>query len=729
MGRRLAFGCLLAVALGYTASAHIRILHPSNGSPLYWANPASVGVTINSAGSDDILDGSHETAVRNAIDAWNVVPGSGANLIENTNPGSKARTDWAADDIHLVWFDEAGSSGYFPGSSGVVAITPLWFVSDGRITDADILFNGKTFQFTTSGEPGRFDVQDVVTHELGHFLGLDHSGHAGAAMFPYVDPTVILHRSLSLDDAYGVRSAYPAATFGSFSGRVLHYDDSPVARPHVIAVDADGRTAAAALGALNGTFLLRGLDAGTYSIYVDPLDDPVSAANLTGSYTVDLDFESTWYTGQHTVAVGQTVALGDLSCGPDVSIQIGRSSDRLPRRATAGVTTLHSLRGTGLVNGSTLTASDPDVVLTPVSWLGTVVTFQVTVPTGEASGHVDVIVTSPFGAVDVLPGGLEITPSDPIVSSVTPSQGSLGGGNTITIAGAEFHPGARVVIGDRIYVDGLPGGCTVVDENTITLTTSATVGGLHDVVVIDASGVEGRLASAFQTTELPQVDVVFPPSGDVDGGTELILTGADFVSGAQVTVGGASATVTFVDASRLEVVTPAGGGAGTVSLQITNPGGYAASSTFTYVAKDDPQLGAVAPGSGASSGGELVTIIGDNFGPDSRVWFGVDPETGAGGSEAGGVVVVDANTITAVTPGGGGTVAVLVCDETTGQASLLPSAFTYVSSESSGGGGCGMIATPGPGPWRQALAGSLWIALLLGFGLVRLASARRVLAG
>ena len=727
MARRLAIGCLLAVALGYSASAHIRILHPSTGSALFWANPGSVGLTTNVSGSDDILDGSHETAVRNAIEAWNAVPGSGAHIIENTSAASKARTDWAADDIHLVLFDETGSSGYFPGSSGVVAITPLWFMSDGRITDADILFNGKTFQFTTSGETGSFDVQDVVTHEMGHFLGLDHSGHAGAAMFPYVDPTVILHRSLALDDVYGLRAAYPAATFGSFSGRVLRADSSTVARPHVVAVDLEGRTAGAALGNSNGTFLIRGLDAGTYRIYVDPLDNPVSAANLTGSYTVDLDFGTTWYAGQHTVSVGQTVALGDITADADVAIQIGRSSDRLPRRATAGVTTLHSLRGSGLVNGSTLTASDPDVVLTPVSWLGTVVTFQVTVPDGEASGHVDVVVTSPLGDMDILPGGLEITPPDPVVTSVTPGQGSLGGGTTVTISGSEFEPGARVVIGDRVYVDGVPGGCTVVDGNTITLTTESTVGGLHDVVVIDASGVEGRKTDSFQTTELPQVQIVFPSSGDVDGGTEVTITGQDFVDGAQVTVGGVNAAVTFVDATRLDVITPAGVGAGSVSLDVTNPGGYSGSSTFAYVAKDDPELGAVAPGSGAANGGELVTITGDNFGSDTRVYFGVDPETGVGGVEAGQVVVIDVNTITAVTPGGGGTVAVLVSDETTGQASLLPAAFTYVSSGDGGGGGCGMIATPGPGPWRQALAGSMWIALLLGFGLVRLAAARRAL--
>ena len=61
---------------------------------------------INSAGSDDIPDGSHTTAVRNALDGWNAIEQSTAVIIEDASPAQQARTDWANDGIHLVLFDE-----------------------------------------------------------------------------------------------------------------------------------------------------------------------------------------------------------------------------------------------------------------------------------------------------------------------------------------------------------------------------------------------------------------------------------------------------------------------------------------------------------------------------------------------------------------------------------------------------------------------------------------------
>ena len=219
--------------------AHVRLHNPDNGKPLYWAQPGSISVVVQGDGSEDVAGASDLLALRSAIDEWNGCEGTTARLIEDTDPLQQARTDWQADDLHLVLFDEDNSSDYFPPGSQIVALTPIWFLSDGRITDADVLFNGSGFEFTTSGEPGRFDVGDVGTHELGHLLGLDHSGWAGASLYPFVSPGVILHRSISGDEHVGLRVAYPESggAYGRLEGTVRRPDGGPgVAGAHVWAV-------------------------------------------------------------------------------------------------------------------------------------------------------------------------------------------------------------------------------------------------------------------------------------------------------------------------------------------------------------------------------------------------------------------------------------------------------------------------------------------------------------
>ncbi|HEV8111215.1 MAG TPA: IPT/TIG domain-containing protein [Planctomycetota bacterium] len=723
-GARLALTAA-AVLVGVAAFAHIRLLNPSNGAKLHWATPSSIGIVISSAGSPDIPAGLHFPALRNAIAAWNASAGTTEHLVEDTSPVQQARTDWQDDALHEILFDETNASGYFPSGTGIVALTPIWFASDGRITDADVLFNGSGFSFTTSGESGRFDVQDVATHELGHFLGLDHSGWAGATMYPYVDPTVILHRSLSLDEERGMRDAYPAGVFASISGKVRRQADGTlVAGAHVVARDAAGRTAAGALADRLGAFQLRGLDAGSYTVYATPLDYPVSASNLATGNTVQVDFATTSF-GMFAVAAGQALAIGDQSVAPNVAVSLGRNSDPYPLRCVAGSAQILHVRGSGLATGSTLAASDPTLTITPLSWMGTAVTFQATVPAGAAPGHVDLTVTDPGGNSSTVPAAIEITPQDPQVNTVSPASGDAAGGTLVTITGVAFRAGARVVLGENIYPDGQPGGCTVVDANTIQLVTAPTAGGSYDAVVLDTSGVEGRRTSAFLFTSNPVIDSVFPAGGSAAGGTTVILRGSGFVAGSAVAIDGvAQPQLTFDDPTRITFVTEPGVAGGPYVLSIANPGGGTSSSSFTYTAASDPALLSVAPTRGAAAGGESVLVHGANFPANAAVAFGADVDTGAGGVPASSVTWIDASTLEVVTPAhASGTVSVLVTDPASGQAAVISSGFTYGSS-GGGAGGCSISPSGSPRSPLDALSGGAWLLALAALVLMRARRAR-----
>ena len=342
------------LVLAASAAAHVRLVHPSNGNGLRWAAPGAISIAIQATGSDDIPDGSHLPALQLAVRAWNDATGTTATLVEDTSPATRARTDWEADDLHLILFDETNDSGYFPNGTGIVALTPVWFLSNGVITDADVLFNGSDFEFTTSGAVNAFDVQDVATHELGHLLGLDHSGWAGATMYPYVDPAVVLHRSISGDDERGLRDAYPSGSHSMITGRVVRASNGAgVAGANVVARDADGRAVAGALADANGNYALEGLGAGTYTVWAGPLDHPVSAANVSDFHTIATDFQSTEIASAVVDGLTNTnVGDGTAGVGLDASISLGRNTDELPLRVVPGSPTIHSLHGSALLPGS-----------------------------------------------------------------------------------------------------------------------------------------------------------------------------------------------------------------------------------------------------------------------------------------------------------------------------------------------------------------------------------------
>jgi len=703
---------LVLVGAAAAAAAHVRLVHPANAKPLRWGRPSLVSIVFNATGSDDIADRSHLTALRLALAEWNDVEGTLAHVTELTSPALMARSDWASDDLHMVLFDEDDSSGYFPPGSGTVALTPVWFGSNGVITDADILFNGADHRFTTSGVSGRFDVQDVMTHELGHFLGLDHSGWAGATMFPYVDPSVILHRSLASDEHHGLRAAYPEGAPARITGFVRRAANQVVVEgAHVVARDAQGRTVASVLCDHLGAFTLAGLAAGSYELVATPFEGPVTVGNLGAGHPVETDFEAT-VLGTWSVDAGEELDLSQLYVESDVPLELGRPWDDYPLRAIAGQTRSFVVRGMGLGAGSTLEAADAQLGVVVTSWLGTQVTFQVTTPAGAAPGHVDLLATNAAGQRALLVGALEITPRDPNVVALAPTTGQIEGGTLLTISGSRFNPGSRVVIGPALYRDG-DGSTEVVDDTTIRLTTRPTPGGEYDVVVIDPSGVEDRLVAAFQVASIPVITAVFPPSGSAAGGTELAISGQNFEDGCSVALDGVVlGSVVRVDAGLLRLTTQAHPAGGPYVLEVTNPLGASAQSAYVFAAAPDPVLAAIEPASGGAAGGESIVLHGANFDASCGVVFGADPETGLGGTPAQSVTWIDAATLEVVTPRhASGAHAVLVRNAGTGQAVLQPAAFTFTSA--GGGGGCSALPVGVPRDPRDGAALCGWFALVL----------------
>jgi hypothetical protein len=114
------------------------------------------------------------------------------------------------------------------GSQIIALTTTSYRVSTGEILDADMELNaweptaGSGYYFTcvnppastctSSGQAGciRTDVENTVTHEAGHFLGLAHATMLDATMYAGAVAGETSKRTLAQDDVDGICSIYPA---------------------------------------------------------------------------------------------------------------------------------------------------------------------------------------------------------------------------------------------------------------------------------------------------------------------------------------------------------------------------------------------------------------------------------------------------------------------------------------------------------------------------------------
>jgi IPT/TIG domain-containing protein len=325
------------------------------------------------------------------------------------------------------------------------------------------------------------------------------------------------------------------------------------------------------------------------------------------------------------------------------------------------------LSGSGFAAGATVAFGAAAAAVESL----TATSLTVTSPAG-AAGAVAVQVTNPDGQSSTLPGGWTYLapPPPPTLASATPASGGTAGGTSVLLAGTGFAFGATVTVGGAAATVGGLGA------TAISITTPAHAAGASDVVVTNPDGQQATLAGGFTFVAPPAPPVlqaVSPASGDVAGGTSVILAGTGFAGAAGVTFGGAAATVTGASATSLTVTTPAGV-AGAVDVAVTNPDGQGSTlaAAFTYTSApvgQPPAFDGLTPASGYDMGGTTVTITGSEF---------VNPVVAFGGVPV-APLAASKTSITVVTPPHAvGAVDVTVTN-LDGQSATRAGAYTYVA--------------------------------------------------
>lgn len=295
-------------------------------------------------------------------------------------------------------------------------------------------------------------------------------------------------------------------------------------------------------------------------------------------------------------------------------------------------------------------------------------TTATAVTNAARAGAADVRLVNPDAQAATLAGAYTYDPG-PTIASLSPISGSTGGGTTITITGTGFLTGAQVLFGTDAATS-----VTVNSPTELTAVTPARPVGVVSVVVRNADNQSAELPRAYRFVAPPTLTAVAPTSGDVNGGTVVRLTGTGFNAGSTVSFGGTPSTqVTLVSATELDALTPAHM-PGAVDVVVTTDGASATlAGAFTYT-RSAPTLTAVAPVSGPTTGGTLLTLTGTGFAPGATVTIG--------GTAATNVIIVAPELARVVIPAhAAGTVDVVLTNDDT-QSATLTSGFTYAAPPS-----------------------------------------------
>jgi len=175
-----------------------------------------------------------------------------------------------------------------------------------------------------------------------------------------------------------------------------------------------------------------------------------------------------------------------------------------PNTGLPGGSTAVTVAGGGFRSGATVTFDGTAAAATVNS--GGVIFARTP---AHAAGTVDVVVTNTDGESVVLARAYTYAAAPPpMITAVSPNNGSTSGGWAVTITGTGFRgtgsiggqPGVIVELG------GTPIKVLSVEAGTIRAETSAHVAGQVDVVVTNADGQVGRLAGGYTYIPIQSLD-------------------------------------------------------------------------------------------------------------------------------------------------------------------------------------------------------------------------------
>ncbi len=272
-------GMLVLAASAYGSSAA-----PVPGKPepqrIRWKGQVikiAISTSLTRSNPNIKVDSDVIAAIRRSLSAWQNV----ANIefqIDFTDKQGVSPSGVAGDGVSLITIASTPENVLLFGKDAqtVSAKTRVFYNRKGFITEADIVLNPFQ-QFSTDGAFGTFDLQSTLTHEIGHLLGLKHSGVLGAAMSENLgkntsaDTVDFESRGLIDSDIAAIRDLYGVDDEDccqSVSGKLTLLTGKAAKNLKVWAEELEtGRVIAQVDTDADGSYRIGGLTQGSYKLY------------------------------------------------------------------------------------------------------------------------------------------------------------------------------------------------------------------------------------------------------------------------------------------------------------------------------------------------------------------------------------------------------------------------------------------------------------------------------
>lgn len=279
-----------SMAFGVLASPPAPVPAKADQSKARWRDNSfkiSISSSLTANATNIKFDSDVVGAVLRSLKAWEAV----ADIkfqVDFTDRQSVSQAGTSGDGVNLITIAQTPENVLFFSKNGGSdsARTRVFVNRRGFISEADIVLSPFQ-QFSTDGSFGTFDLESTLTHEIGHLLGLRHSGVLGSMMADNIPKngafgTPFSSRALSDSDAASARDIFGAPgeieCCASISGKLSLPNGKPAKGFQVWAEeDGTGRVLGHAETAIDGSYRIGGLLDANALLFWRKTDDPMAS--------------------------------------------------------------------------------------------------------------------------------------------------------------------------------------------------------------------------------------------------------------------------------------------------------------------------------------------------------------------------------------------------------------------------------------------------------------------